>query len=166
MIVSHADQLGYTNVAWQWPAVLLLEDVEMDPAPLPGLAVGSQYLRDGLVNTAQYLLVVGGHTLRAPLGQEHWDNTSTLCPTRGSTHSLSGPRPCGRGTLWPCPPSAGWCWGLPGLSPPPGTRWTPWWSWPGSPGPPAPGHWTRERESVRAVDCRDSRTFRTKITIK
>lgn len=54
------------------PAVLLLEDVEVHPVPPPGLGCGSEYLRDGLVNTGQDLRVARGHTLPPLLRQEHY----------------------------------------------------------------------------------------------
>ena len=54
------------------PAVLLLEDVEMDPVPPPVLVVLPEDLRDGLVDTGEDLRVARGETLRPLLSQEHW----------------------------------------------------------------------------------------------
>ena len=54
------------------PAVLLLEDVEMDPVPPPVLVVLPEDLRDGLVDTGEDLRVARSETLRPLLSQEHW----------------------------------------------------------------------------------------------
>ena len=54
------------------PAVLLLEDVEMDPIPPPVLVVLPEDLRDGLVYTGEDLRVARSETLRPLLSQEHW----------------------------------------------------------------------------------------------
>ena len=54
------------------PAVLLLEDVEMDPVPPPVLVVLPEDLRDGLVDTGEDLRVSRSETLRPLLSQEHW----------------------------------------------------------------------------------------------
>ena len=43
----------------------------MYPGGLPDLGTGPEDLWDGVVNTAQYLGVVGGDTLRPTLGEEH-----------------------------------------------------------------------------------------------
>lgn len=54
------------------PAVLLLEDVEVDPVPPPVLVVLPEDLRDGLVDTGEDLRVARSETLRPLLSQEHW----------------------------------------------------------------------------------------------
>lgn len=46
------------------PAVLLLEDVEVDPVPPPVLVVLPEDLRDGLVDTGEDLRVARSETLR------------------------------------------------------------------------------------------------------
>merc|ERR1712038_1416019 len=79
------------------PAVLLLEDVEMDPVPPPVLVVLPEDLRDGLVYTGEDFRVSRSETLRPLLSQEQGNPVSVPVTDElyGAVHHVQGNvQPC------------------------------------------------------------------------